>query len=156
MKGNTLYPQRAAGSGCHVSKEIAFTRALTEAAQSRLTFISGARDDLFVNQYRDDIRVDSPSNQAWAKTMESAKEPVQYNDIPDFSEFIHFSKAIEFLLSFVLEDGISDAFALDLTDKRIGVPVVHVFAPFAEFEVNSGSSDPGARLCRFLQAQKQN
>jgi hypothetical protein len=88
--------------------------------------------------------------------MESAKEPVQYNDIPDFSEFSTFSKAIEFLLSFVLEDGISDAFALDLTDKRIGVPVVHVFSFFSEFEVNSGSSDPGARLCRFLQAQKQN
>lgn len=36
------------GSGCHPSPAIALTRAITEAAQSRLTFLSGARDDLEV------------------------------------------------------------------------------------------------------------
>ena len=34
------------GSGTHPSSEVALSRALTEAAQSRLTFIAGARDDL--------------------------------------------------------------------------------------------------------------
>lgn len=34
------------GKGCHFDKYIALSRALTEAAQSRLTIISGARDDL--------------------------------------------------------------------------------------------------------------
>ncbi len=34
------------GSGTHLCPEVALSRALTEAAQSRLTFISGARDDL--------------------------------------------------------------------------------------------------------------
>ena len=33
------------GSGCHPAREIALLRALTEAAQCRLTYISGARDD---------------------------------------------------------------------------------------------------------------
>ena len=40
------------GSGCHLSAEIALARALTEAAQSRLTFIAGSRDDLFPSVYR--------------------------------------------------------------------------------------------------------
>jgi hypothetical protein len=40
---------------------------LTEAAQSRLTFIPGPAMTLVWNQYRDDIRVDSPSNQARAQ-----------------------------------------------------------------------------------------
>src|SRR5262249_24990880 len=34
------------GAGCHPSRSVALLRALTEAAQERLTAISGARDDL--------------------------------------------------------------------------------------------------------------
>ncbi|MEU1622394.1 YcaO-like family protein [Streptomyces sp. NPDC005722] len=40
------YPVVFAGGGCHSDPAIALTRALTEAAQSRLTAISGTRDDL--------------------------------------------------------------------------------------------------------------
>lgn len=35
-----------AGAGCHLSPEVASMRALTEAAQSRLSVISGGREDL--------------------------------------------------------------------------------------------------------------
>ncbi|WP_245881832.1 YcaO-like family protein [Streptomyces milbemycinicus] len=40
------YPVVFAGGGCHSDPAIALTRALTEAAQSRLTAIAGTRDDL--------------------------------------------------------------------------------------------------------------
>ncbi|GAA0667154.1 YcaO-like family protein [Streptomyces thermocarboxydovorans] len=40
------YPVVFAGGGCHNDPGIALTRALTEAAQSRLTAIAGTRDDL--------------------------------------------------------------------------------------------------------------
>lgn len=40
------YPIIFAGSGCHFRPGIALSRALTEAAQSRLTCIAGTRDDL--------------------------------------------------------------------------------------------------------------
>jgi ribosomal protein S12 methylthiotransferase accessory factor len=40
------YPIVFAGSGCHTFPQIALSRALTEAAQSRLTCIAGTRDDL--------------------------------------------------------------------------------------------------------------
>lgn len=40
------HPTVFAGGGCHGNPGIALTRALTEAAQSRLTAISGMRDDL--------------------------------------------------------------------------------------------------------------
>lgn len=36
----------ARGSGCHPHRAVALSRALTEAAQSRLTRIAGARDDM--------------------------------------------------------------------------------------------------------------
>ena len=35
------------GTGCHAAREIALSRALTEAAQARVAVISGARDDLY-------------------------------------------------------------------------------------------------------------
>jgi ribosomal protein S12 methylthiotransferase accessory factor len=40
------FPVVFAGGGCHTDPVIALTRALTEAAQSRLTDIAGTRDDL--------------------------------------------------------------------------------------------------------------
>ncbi|WP_329140980.1 YcaO-like family protein [Streptomyces sp. NBC_00670] len=40
------YPLWFAGSGCHHDPHVALARAVTEAAQSRLTCIAGTRDDL--------------------------------------------------------------------------------------------------------------
>ena len=154
--GNTLYPQHAAGYGCHISKEIALLRAITEAAQSRLTFISGTRDDLFVRIYENDIRVDAPSNRAWLQSIQSSGEDISYNDLPDFSHFITFSEAIEYIASCMLDDGITDVLALDLTNETIGVPVIHVVAPHAEFDVGSAIAEPGLRLCSFLKTQNLN
>jgi YcaO-like protein with predicted kinase domain len=154
MEGKTLYPQRAAGYGCHVSKEIALVRALTEAAQSRLTFISGARDDLFLGHYRKDIPSQTPKGQAWCEKIRVADETTLYGDLPDFSDFDTFSEAIEFIVDRMLRDGVSDVLMLDLTDETIGVPVVHVFAPYAEYDVKLGICDPGLRLCRFLKANQ--
>jgi ribosomal protein S12 methylthiotransferase accessory factor len=42
----------AAGSGAHSNPGVALARALTEAAQSRLTGISGTRDDISPKRYR--------------------------------------------------------------------------------------------------------
>ena len=41
-----------AGYGAHLSKEVALSRAITEAVQSRLTYISGARDDIGEAMYK--------------------------------------------------------------------------------------------------------
>jgi ribosomal protein S12 methylthiotransferase accessory factor len=41
-----LYSEAATGSGCHPDPVRAVIRAITEAAQSRLTLVSGARDDI--------------------------------------------------------------------------------------------------------------
>ena len=154
MRGNTLYPQRAAGYGCHVSKEIALLRALTEAAQSRLTFISGARDDLFLDHYENDILIDTPLNRAWCEKIRRSNESIRYSALPDFSDFDTFPEAVEFIVTCMSRDGVSDVLMLDLTNDEINVPVVYVSAPFAEYDVRLGICDPGLRLCRFLKTQK--
>lgn len=45
-------PYAAEGMGCHVSGTVALLRAITEAAQCRLTLISGSRDDVFRGYYQ--------------------------------------------------------------------------------------------------------
>lgn len=40
------------GSGTHINAGIAICRALTEAVQSRLTYIAGSRDDMFPKDYK--------------------------------------------------------------------------------------------------------
>lgn len=50
----------AYGSGCHVDLDVALCRALTEVAQTRLTNISGSRDDITSGEFdhtRSDARV---------------------------------------------------------------------------------------------------
>jgi YcaO-like protein with predicted kinase domain len=47
-----LSPYATSGMGCHPSPVVALCRAVTEAAQSRLTLISGVRDDMFRASYR--------------------------------------------------------------------------------------------------------
>jgi ribosomal protein S12 methylthiotransferase accessory factor len=44
-------PAVAVGAGTHADPAIALSRAITEAAQSRLTLIAGARDDISGRQY---------------------------------------------------------------------------------------------------------
>jgi ribosomal protein S12 methylthiotransferase accessory factor len=39
------------GAGCHLAPEIALLRAITEAVQVRMTYISGARDDIAAHEY---------------------------------------------------------------------------------------------------------
>lgn len=43
---DVLYAEAANGSGCHPDPVRAVIRAITEAAQSRLTLVSGSRDDI--------------------------------------------------------------------------------------------------------------
>jgi YcaO-like protein with predicted kinase domain len=43
---------RIAGAGCHPSSDVAICRAITEAAQARLTLITGARDDINLDFYQ--------------------------------------------------------------------------------------------------------
>ena len=48
----------SAGSGCHPSPARAAVRAITEAAQSRVTSITGARDDFDPNLYSTQLKAD--------------------------------------------------------------------------------------------------
>src|SRR3954471_18272935 len=49
---------RFQGAGCHPDRAVALSRALTETAQTRLTYIAGIRDDLLPAKYREPENAD--------------------------------------------------------------------------------------------------
>ncbi|MEU8269412.1 YcaO-like family protein [Sphaerisporangium sp. NPDC049002] len=112
------YPPEFAGYGCHLSSEIALTRAVTEAAQSRLGYVSGARDDL-----RPDVHKDPPKKRPpvpVAEAGEAIQELPAHESLVDDLEDVVKRAAVAF----------SNApLVVDLTRDDIGVPVVRVVAP---------------------------
>jgi ribosomal protein S12 methylthiotransferase accessory factor len=115
------YPAAMYGFGCHLSPEIALTRAVTEAAQSRLGYIAGARDDL-----QDDI--DDAGTRRRPEAAPGADlagllgEPVEHPSLIEDLEDVVARAATAFG---------HPPLVTDLTRPEIGVPVVKVVAPGA-------------------------
>jgi ribosomal protein S12 methylthiotransferase accessory factor len=111
------------GFGCHLSPQIALSRAITEAAQSRLGYISGARDDLQGDIDQPDTR--RPRSGQAADIRELIREPVATDSLLDDLEYVVKQATAAFS---------APPLVVDLTADDIGVPVVKVVAP-------------GARIC---------
>ena len=130
--GTYLHFDLAAGYGCHLSPRIAAMRAITEAAQTRITNISGARDDF---------------------------DPLEYHQrlAPDLAVYIHATPAghwrfeepepsararLEDYLEPLRQRGISSVVAVPLGGEAYGMSVCRVL-------VNELESPAGARKHRF-------
>ena len=114
----------AAGMGCHPARAIALLRALTEAAQSRLTRITGSRDDLDHNPYSR-----HPKTAIEDATASTATR--RFDDAPDWD-----SDTLEADLNWELERlrsaDIKQVIVVDLTKDAFKVPVVRVIIPGLE------------------------
>lgn len=108
------------GSGTHLSPEVALSRALTEAAQSRLTYIAGARDDI----------LPLSSTAAPSAAFDEFAPPPGARDFDAMVD--RSSDSLERDLDVLLEalgtQGY-EAFYVDLTRPGIGIPVVVTFVP---------------------------
>lgn len=130
------------GAGCHLSREVAFIRAVTEAAQSRLTYIAGSRDDLYRRYY--EKQASSPLfahvHDAWERQLAGTR----FNDVPSAAGS-SFEADRDLLLEKLRAVGIRQVAVVDLTDERFGIPVVRVIAPGLECEPAHSPVRPGAR-----------
>lgn len=107
------------GKGTHYDKEVALLRAITEAAQVRLTLISGSRDDVSPGSYY--------KNHPF--TDKKAKGELNYETIPQ-SAFEHdFSLNIKMILKTLSADGVTQLLRVNLEKPEIGLPVVKLIAP---------------------------
>ena len=130
------------GMGCHPTREIALLRALTEAAQSRLTLISGARDDMFSQRlalpaWREQLRQFHAHREADGPRR-------RFDEVPT-----HDSETFEGDVAWVGERlravGLNEAVVVDLSKPELGVPVVRVVVPGLEALHELPGYTPGPR-----------
>jgi len=117
------------GMGTHTSARIAFLRALTEVAQSRLTQIHGAREDTTTADLRTRMGYERVRrmNRYWF----DADSEVPFSALPS-SENDDFLKDIGAVVSALGKAGLARVIVADLTRGEIGVPVVRVVVPGLE------------------------
>lgn len=131
----------ARGYGCHADREVAVCRALTEAAQSRLTRISGSRDDL---QKADFGALRQPSSVALHQQQLAEPTLRSFTSVPS-RQLGTFEEDLAWALERLKVAGLDDIFWVDLS--RAGMPfhVVRVIIPGLEGAADVPGYVPGRR-----------
>jgi ribosomal protein S12 methylthiotransferase accessory factor len=131
------------GLGCHPCPSIALLRALTEAAQCRLTYIAGARDDADREIY-EQARNAAVIERARRRLAVESAEGVSFETLTDHSG-TSFEDDVQWELSELARAGVPRALVVDLTDPRLAVPVVRVVIPGLEGIFDVPGYVPGPR-----------
>jgi YcaO-like protein with predicted kinase domain len=132
----------AEGHGCHPRREIALLRALSEAVQSRLTFIAGSRDDMFRSEY-ERARDRRALEQGWA-VITATRGERRFREAPTF-EYETFDEDVALELARLRAAGLDQVVVVDLTRPDIGIPVVRAVVPGLECYTSAERYRPGAR-----------
>lgn len=138
----------AAGSGCHPCREVALLRALTEAAQSRLTFISGARDDMPRSEY--ETFLSENMQDTWRTLLENRGAGRKFEAVPSRPGET-FEQDLAWELERLASVGIEQVIVVDLSRPEFGVPVVRAVIPGLEGLDQSPKYVHGARARTRLQ-----
>jgi len=140
------------GSGCHPRRAIAMLRALTEAAQGRLTLISGSRDDLSESLFNDaEIRSQCAETR---KNLAPANVVRTFRDAPD-TDNEAFDSDVQWELQCIVRSGIQEAIAVNLTQPEFGIPVVRVVIPYLESISELQGYVPGIRARKVMREAPQ-
>jgi ribosomal protein S12 methylthiotransferase accessory factor len=118
LSGRLRFVDVTYGAGAHPVARRAALRAVTEAAQSRMTYISGARDDVFPDDY------EKPLGNSTRQTL--AATPVLKTVSP------RPVCASEALLAFLAERGSGPMVAVRLSAPDLPFAVVKVLVPHLE------------------------
>jgi YcaO-like protein with predicted kinase domain len=126
------------GMGCHLDAVVALLRALTESVQSRLTHISGSRDDMFHYETQanlDDVHAavdlaQRPADKAFSRVDLSTDT---------------FQDDVASLASALAQIGVDSVAVVDLTRAEVGIPVVKVVVPGLETNPEDGHYVAGER-----------
>jgi ribosomal protein S12 methylthiotransferase accessory factor len=134
--------RRFRGAGCHPHRSVALSRALTEAAQIRLTYIAGIRDDLPPADYQE--TAEQKLGAALIDALAQANAPRAFGDVPSF-ESDDAAVDLRWELERLRAAGITEVIAVDLTRPELDIPVVRVVIPGLEWDCTHPDYRPGAR-----------
>jgi ribosomal protein S12 methylthiotransferase accessory factor len=139
----------ARGSGCHPAREIAVLRALTEAAQSRLTVISGSRDDL--TDARNAARSGPDESERSRRAICDGRGAREFRAIPSY-ETKSIDEDVSLQLEHLAAAGMEQVLVVDLTRREFRIPVVRVIVPGLEALHEAPGYSAGARARRAAEA----
>ncbi len=111
------------GAGCHPKADVALARALAEAAQARVTRISGARDDFPPNSFHPDARA---ARHAAAVRLLRMTPRQAFRATPGGAST---EAELDAGLAALGRAGIAQVAVADLTRPDIGIPVARVLVP---------------------------
>jgi YcaO-like protein with predicted kinase domain len=133
------------GMGCHPSRAVAASRAITEAAQSRLTLISGARDDVARARYE---QFATPTGRLTARASQSRRPFVA---VPDCSTPT-LEGDFAAVLSALNRRGLEPCW-VDLAQPEVGLAVGRILVPGLELLNDVEHYQPGARARALIDAK---
>jgi ribosomal protein S12 methylthiotransferase accessory factor len=136
---------RCRGSGCHPDRKVALLRALTEAAQVRLTHVTGARDDITAAAYRKSALEELGI--ALIDAASQAGERASFHNVPTL-ESDGIEEDVRWALDRLVAVGIDRMIAVDLTRPEFDIPVVRVIVPGLEWTCSDPFYVPGRRARR--------
>jgi len=117
---------RARGVGCHLAKEVALARALSEAAQSRLTAIAGARDDISAP-----VHAALQQHPAFAEARAQMEDPSQGRTFAEVPSITHatFEEDLRALCQRLPAESANDVVVVALSPPGRPYCVVRVVVP---------------------------
>lgn len=141
------------GSGLHLCRDIAAVRGLAEAAQSRLSYIHGGRDDLIerFNYFSADSR--QAELDAVARLRHDVNDSVGAIDFSSIEDASHETQSIDSALGCLLErlrnNGFSQVMRVVLSKKDSPLAVVKIVIPGME-SFQPALKRAGRRLFRYI------
>jgi ribosomal protein S12 methylthiotransferase accessory factor len=139
------------GYGCHSDPAIALSRAITEAAQTRVTVIVSSRDDNYNRQYASQ---NDPAVTQSARTLFSGVKPERgFADRPSANTGT-IDGNLRGMLDAIEQAEAGPVACVDLTKPEIGIPVVKAIVPGLEFYSLFIGYTPGPRARRAKEARR--
>jgi ribosomal protein S12 methylthiotransferase accessory factor len=133
------------GAAAHPKRATALIKALTEAAQVRMTYVSGARDDLEREEFDGAVR---SSRLDFARRLRAEHRPARsFREVPD-SGAAQPRDMLGDLLKRLAAVGIDEVIAIDLSKPEIAIPVVRVVIAGLEGPDDHAAYVPGERALR--------
>jgi ribosomal protein S12 methylthiotransferase accessory factor len=111
------------GHGSHLSPTVAAVRAITEAAQSRLTYIHGSREDLSADSYQF-----GEVHERLQAFFQRQRGDLSWADIEDHSS-TDLVRDLETVIGGLRSAGFRRVYRVDLTRARFSIPVVRMLVP---------------------------
>jgi ribosomal protein S12 methylthiotransferase accessory factor len=137
QKGRPPFLGRFVGLGCHPAVGIALSRALTEAAQTRLAFIVGTREDMLPEHY---------AGVGWHRNFASLVASAADAAVPRPLRATSFDTSsiaqdIEAVMGRLSKAHVETIVAVDLTSPELQIPCIRLVSP----DLEGSHQQPGYR-----------